>query len=254
MAKYFDPNYLLGKFEMFSLPHIIALLIVAALNVVMVLALKKVDSKKVNRYFCYILSFILLAQELSLNIWYICVGQWSVGHHLPLHLCGLAVVLSPIMLIKKKKLLYELFYFWGMGGAIQSILTPDNSYAFPHYRMIQTFVSHGAIIMAIIYMTFVEGYRPTFKSLVKTIVITNIYMGIIGLFNLLVNGNYLYICSPPDTPSIIDVLVKIFGPWPWYILGLEVIGIISLLVYYAPFAVKDLITRLRTNTRPALES
>jgi hypothetical protein len=64
MAKYFDPNYLLGKFEMFSLPHIIALLIVAALNVVMVLALKKVDSKKVNRYFCYILSFILLAQEL----------------------------------------------------------------------------------------------------------------------------------------------------------------------------------------------
>jgi len=102
MVQYFDPNYLLGEFRLFSLPHIIALLVVAALNVIMVLALKRVNSEKVNKYFCYILSFILLAQELSLNIWYICVGKWSVGHHLPLHLCGLAVVLSPIMLIGKK--------------------------------------------------------------------------------------------------------------------------------------------------------
>ncbi|MEJ2664365.1 MAG: TIGR02206 family membrane protein [Spirochaetia bacterium] len=250
MAKYFDPNYLAGKFEIFSLPHIIALLIVAALNVGMVLVLKKVDSKKVNRYFCYVLSFILLAQELSLNIWSLCIGTWSVGHNLPLHLCGLAVVLSPIMLIRKKKLLYELFYFWGMGGAIQSILTPDNGYAFPHYRMIQTFVSHGAIIMAVIYMTFVEGYRPTWKSVGKTIVITNIYMGIIAVFNLLVNGNYLYICAPPEIPTIIDVLVEIFGPWPWYIFGLEILGIISLVVYYSPFAIKDLITRLRAGPRP----
>jgi len=245
MAQYFDPNYLLGEFQLFSLPHIIALLVVAALNVIMVLALKRVNSEKVNKYFCYILSFILLAQELSLNIWYICVGKWSVGHHLPLHLCGLAVVLSPIMLIGKKKLLYELFYFWGMGGAIQSILTPDNAYGFPHYRILQTFVSHSAIIMAIIYMTFIEGYRPTFKSLIKTFVITNIYMGVIAVFNLLVGGNYLYICGPPETPTLIDFLIQVFGPWPWYIIGLEIIGIISFLVYYSPFLIKDLVTKIK---------
>jgi hypothetical integral membrane protein (TIGR02206 family) len=246
MAKYFDPHYLLGDFKLFSPTHIIALVIVAALNVIMVVALKKIDSKKVNKYFCYFLSFLLVAQELSLNIWYLCVGQWSVGYHLPLHLCGLAVVLSPIMLIWKKKLFYELFYFWGMGGAIQSILTPDNAYGFPHYRMIQTFFSHGAIIMAVIYMTFVEGYRPTFKSILKTLVITNIYLGIIAVFNLLVNGNYLFICRPPDTPTIIDFLVKIFGPWPWYVIGLEIIGVISLLVYYSPFLIKDLISNNRS--------
>jgi hypothetical integral membrane protein (TIGR02206 family) len=245
MAQYFDPEYLKDTFQLFSLQHIIALLVVAALNVIMVLVLKKADSKKVNTYFCYFLSFLLLAQELSLNIWHICCGTWSVGHHLPFHLCGLAVVLSPIMLIGKKKLLYELFYFWGMGGAIQSILTPDASYAFPHYRIIQTFVSHGAIIMAIIYMTFIEGYRPTFKSLIKTIVITNVYMGIIAVFNLLVGGNYLYICGPPETPSIIDLLIQVFGPWPWYIIGLEIIGIISLLVYYSPFAIKDGLSKLK---------
>jgi hypothetical integral membrane protein (TIGR02206 family) len=245
MTKYFDPEYLKGTFQLFSPQHIIALLVVAALNVIMVLALKKVNSKKVNTYFCYFLSFLLLTQELSLNFWYICVGEWSVGHHLPLHLCGLAVVLSPVMLIGKKKLLYELFYFWGLGGAIQSIITPDNAFGFPHYRMIQTFVSHGAIIMAIIYMTFIEGYRPTFKSLIKTIVITNIYMGVIAVFNLLVNGNYLYICGPPETPTIIDFLIQVFGPWPWYIIGLELIGIVSLLVYYSPFAIKDVLDKMK---------
>jgi len=99
--------------------------------------------------------------------------------------------------------------------------------------------------MAIIYMTFIEGYRPTFKSLIKTFVITNIYMGVIAVFNLLVGGNYLFICGPPETPTLIDFLIQVFGPWPWYIIGLEIIGIISFLVYYSPFLIKDLVTKIK---------
>lgn len=42
-------------------------------------------------------------------------------------------------------------------------LTSDlkiDMYAFPHFRFFQVFLSHGGIVTAAIYMTFIEGYRP----------------------------------------------------------------------------------------------
>jgi uncharacterized membrane protein YwaF len=30
-----------------------------------------------------------------------------------------------------------------------------------------------------------------------------------------------------------------FGPWPWYILTLEVMALFFYVIYYAPFAIRD---------------
>jgi uncharacterized membrane protein YwaF len=44
---------------------------------------------------------------------------------------------------------------------------------------------------------------------------------------------------PPETPSLIDLL----GPWPWYILSLEAIGLVTCVILYLPFAIKDWLAR-----------
>ncbi|MFA4839866.1 MAG: TIGR02206 family membrane protein, partial [Candidatus Neomarinimicrobiota bacterium] len=168
------------------------------------------------------------------------------GASLPLHLCGAAVILSAIMLVNKSYALYEIVYFWGLGGAIQALLTPDiGVYAFPHYRFFQFFVSHGSIVTASIFMTFDMNYRPKLRSIPKIFLITNCYMIFIAIFNYFTNGNYLFICHKPETASLIDVL----GPWPWYILSLEVVGIISFYIYYSPFAIKDYFVRSRVGKK-----
>jgi hypothetical integral membrane protein (TIGR02206 family) len=248
LGKYFSADYLEGEFELFSPAHIIVLLTLLALNVIMVVWQRRVERPSVRRGFRYALAVLLIGQEITLHLWHLSTGQWSVGRSLPLHLCGVSLVLSALMLVNDSYGIYELTYFWGFGGAIQALLTPDSTYGFPHYRFFQVFISHGAIVTASVYMTFVVGYRPRLRSIWKTFLITNAYAVVIGLFNWAVDGNYLFLCHKPETPSLLDVL----GPWPWYIVSLQFVGLAFFLALYAPFGLRDLIARLRgRNRRPA---
>lgn len=240
MAKYFMHDYPDGPFRFFSTSHLTALLIIIAINIILVLMMKRFGTRSREKIIGYILASILILQELSLNIWRLYTGHWAMGTSLPLHLCGAAVVLSAIMLVTKSYQLYEIVYFWGLGGAIQALLTPDiGPYAFPHYRFFHFFVSHGSIVTASIFATFIYGFRPQSRSIRKVFLITNIYMVFIAGFNYLFDGNYLFICRKPDTASLLDFM----GPWPWYIISLEIVGLISFYVYYSPFFIKDYFKR-----------
>lgn len=85
-------------------------------------------------------------------------------------------------------------------------------------------------------MTFIEGFRPFKKSILKTIIFSNIYMAVIAVVNILTGGNYLFLCHKPNNPSIMDYL----GPWPWYVFGLEAVGIVIMCILYLPFFIKDM--------------
>ena len=133
-------------------------------------------------------------------------------------------------------LTYPLIYFVGISSAIQPLLTPDSTiYGFPHYRMFQTFITHGGILTTSCYITFVEQYRPSWKSMLHLSIGINVYMVFVGLVNFWIGSNYLFIAHKPEMPSLLDVL----GPWPWYILGMEGIGFLSFLLLYTPFAIKN---------------
>lgn len=229
-------DYTGGQFKFFSLSHDLALLSLVAIVLAIYLMRKRLRVSQVDRFWRYSIASLLILQELSLNIWRLYNGTWTLQEALPLHLCGAAIIVSAIMLVTRKYSLYELSYFWGMSGAIQAMLTPDiGIYSFPHYRFFQFFLSHGLIIIACLYMTFVSQYRPVFKSIGRTFIVTNIYMVFIAGFNYLTGSNYLFICSKPETGSLLDIM----GPWPWYIFSLELMAVVSFLIYYAPFAVQN---------------
>jgi hypothetical integral membrane protein (TIGR02206 family) len=155
---------------------------------------------------------------------------------LPLHVCSILIWLSGFMLIFGNYVVYEFAYFMGIGAAIQYLLTPDlGIYGFPHFRYFQTFLSHGILLISAIYMTVVEGFRPTWKSLLRVTIGANIYMAIVYPINLWLGSNYLMINSKPATASLLDVLPE----WPVYILYMEAIGLVTFLILYLPFAIKD---------------
>jgi len=155
---------------------------------------------------------------------------------LPLHACSVLIWLAGFMLIKKNFCVYEFAYFLGIGGALQALLTPDiGIYGFPHFRFIQTCISHGLLLTSAIYMTVVEGFRPTWQSLKRVIIFLNIYMLAVFGVNQLVGSNYLFVARKPPGPTLLDALPE----WPVYIFYIEAIGLVMFLLLYLPFAVND---------------
>jgi len=143
------------------------------------------------------------------------------------------------MLITKNYRLFEFNYFAGIGGALQAIITPDITRNFPHFEFIQLFLAHALIILSVLYMIFINKYLPAWKSLIRALIATNICMGIIYIFNIFSGANYMYVNHQPDFPSIIDILVDLFGTHPWYIIGLELIAFIVFIILLIPVCIYE---------------
>jgi hypothetical integral membrane protein (TIGR02206 family) len=235
MVDFFAANYQGPAFELFGTVHFAALGALILFNLFF-LGFKNAsdNTKSIIRW---LLALILLGNEIAWHYWNYVFGKWTIQTMLPLHLCSLLVWTGALMLLTKNYRIYEFMYFMGIAGAIQALATPGiGNYNFPHFVFLQYFLSHGLIITSAIYMTVVEGFRPTWKSMVRVAIWMNIYVVIVYFINIAIDSNYLMINYKPDTPSLLDLLPE----WPIYILYMELIGVISVFLLYLPFAAKDL--------------
>ena len=235
MNDLFAADYSGKPFHFLGTAHLTVLGSIILLNLLLFL-FRTHFSAKTRRNIRYAMAIVLFFNEVGYHIWRISTGTWTVQRMLPLHLCAVLVWLSIVMLLSRSTRLYEFSYFLGIAGATQALLTPEaGQYGFPHYRWCQTFLSHAILVTVPLYVTFVEGFRPSWKSMARVLVTLNIYAVFVGIVNALVGSNYLYIARKPDIPTLLDAL----GPWPWYILAMEAIGLALCLLLYLPFAIKD---------------
>ncbi|MUG66273.1 TIGR02206 family membrane protein [Paenibacillus campinasensis] len=189
----------------------------------------------------------LLLPEAALHIWYGVKGVWNPATSLPLELCSLTLFLSAALLITGADKLYPLVYFAGIGGAMQAILTPSLDYSFPHFRFFHFFIIHSAIILTALYMTWVRKYRPTWRSIGWTMLFLNGAALAVGLINMALGSNYMFLMRKPETSSLLDLL----GPHPYYILAEELIVLMLFVVMYALFfALPSRVARYRKRAAP----
>ncbi|MCU0519564.1 MAG: TIGR02206 family membrane protein [Anaerolineae bacterium] len=239
MTQFFAGDYAGAPFELFGAPHLVALAIVALINIA-VLAFGRRTPEPWRLRIRFGLAALLIVDEAVWHLWNITTGQWSIQTTLPLHLCSVMVFLSAIMLATKSYPLFEFAYLLGIAGALQALLTPDaGRYGFPHLRFFQVIVSHGSIVTAAVYMAAVEGFRPTVQSIKRVLVRGNLYALAVYGVNVLIGSNYLFIARKPETASLLDVLPS----WPWYLPILELLALLMIGLLYLPYAIKDLRSR-----------
>jgi hypothetical integral membrane protein (TIGR02206 family) len=160
--------------------------------------------------------------------------------NLPISVCGWAVVFCSFMVIGKTQSLFDISYFWLLCGSIFALITPTPlTYTGPtRFRYYQFWAEHLLGYVAIFYMIFVHGMRPTMKSAIRSWV----YLAVLGVIAFFTNrylgpgANYLFLAKPEDTPSVLDILP------PNFLLRtcIMVVAITALFfVAYLPWLLKD---------------
>ena len=210
--------YFFGKgeteeFTNFTLAHLLPILVAAGVIALIWFFRKSLQAnEKLDTTLRWVLAFALIITEMS-YYWRL-VGVPSLGpnpiDHLPISVCGWAVIFCSYMIVTKNQTLFDISYFFLLCATIFALITPTViTYTGPtRFRYYQFWLEHTLGYVAIFYLMFVHKFRPTVKSAVKSFSAFAV-LGFVALFanNLLGPGaNYLYVARPEDTPSILDIL------------------------------------------------
>ena len=169
-----------------------------------------------------ILATVIVVNELWYWVYQIGRGAWTFPRDLPLQICDLAVLLVGWALWQPhRRRLTEIAYCWGAAGTLQALLTPDLPAQIPLWYFLKFFLTHCGVVVGVICLAGALGWRPQRGAVWRMLLVTDIYAAVIGIFNVIYGTNYLYLCAKPVRPSLLDWL----GPWPWYILSLQVVGV-----------------------------
>tara|TARA_Y100000590_G_scaffold402543_1_gene488380 strand:- start:1076 stop:1786 length:711 start_codon:yes stop_codon:yes gene_type:complete len=179
---------------------------------------------------------IILLELIKPFIWSSMDYPWI--RLLPIHMCSLSGFFIGVFLLTKRRLFFEVAFFWGIGGGINALITPDVTLTFPDPKYILFFLGHGLLIVNIGYACIALNNRPTFESVKNGIYVTLAILPVIYLLNILLGppANYWYLgAKPTEGQSVMDF----FPDPPLHIPFLIIIGAFLFLLIYSPYWIYD---------------
>jgi len=218
------------QFKIFGLQHLAVLLILVSLSLFVAWGARP-HFGAIHRWIGRALAFLLLVYAAALYLQQILSGDLNASHSLPMQLCDWVLLACLATLLRPNVLTAEISYFWGLSGALQALLTPDAMQAFPSWRFVQFFWGHGIILLCIVYFIAGRKYRPRPNSILRMMLALQIYAIAAASIDLAFGWNYGYLLHKPAGASLFDYL----GPWPWYLLSLEAIGLVNFWLLALPW-------------------
>jgi hypothetical integral membrane protein (TIGR02206 family) len=211
-------------------PYLVAVLTVLAGGGALCVAARRSPGRWVVRT-GRMISLLLVADAVSYVVSELLARTWSPATDLPLALCDVAVLVAAAACWWRRPLLVELTYFWGLAGTLQAVITPDLSGGFPHLVFFQYLAGHLGIVLAAFYLVVGLRIVPRPGSVRTVFAITLAYTAIVGLVDTLSGANYMFLRRPPGNWTLLRVL----GPWPWYLLSAAVVALALLGALNLPF-------------------
>ncbi|MCK6459249.1 MAG: TIGR02206 family membrane protein [Planctomycetes bacterium] len=201
-------------------PAHLALLALSALGMAAAAACgRRLRDRPAASPFTRSLAYVIVAAMAADPIVRHMYGELTLARALPLQLCDAAAAVCALALWTRRLVLFELAYFWGLGGVTQAMLTPPGS--IPGADDPDTwryFVVHAAALAGVFHLLGM-GLRPRRGSSRRATLLTMAYAAAVGAIDWALGANYMWLCRKPEG-SILDL----FGPWPWYILGGTAVG------------------------------
>lgn len=217
-----------SPFTLFGAGHLAGLTAVAAAAVAAAVLVRRnpASAKPIRITFA-----TLLIVNAAATLLYKLREGITFPHGLPLHLSDVVVIIVIVALVSGVRWSVELAYYWALTGGVFALLTPDLEHALPSLPSLQFFVSHGAVIVAVVVLVWGERRTPRRGSAWRAFAWLNAYAALIGVFNWLFESNYLYLRHKPAGETLLDYM----GPWPVYLLAAEVLAVVLFQLLALPF-------------------
>ncbi len=212
-----------GNFKYWSFAHFAPIVLFA---IAVYLTYRYRDSLrnwKHEENFRFILAAIMLFAEMSYFWRLLYVGSSDPPEvapdlldKLPLQVCEWTCIFAVFMIMKKSKALYPICFYVCLTIGIFPVLTPSviTTTGPAYYRYYQYWLEHMLPPFAVLYMTFVHGFRPTKKGIISAVG----FMSVLMVFALICNANipganYLYLAdgTADGGGSIMDPIRNMVG-------------------------------------------
>lgn len=226
---------LIDRVRIGSFEHLIPIVLALCLAVGLIQIAKRKCSKIQQVRIFHALACFVSATIIVFNIYLLGKGQYNVQTDLPLYLCSFMALIVPVYTYYRKYWMYEILLFWVIAGTSQGVITPDIAEGFPSFDYFRYWIVHLGLLTIMFYATFVFNERPKFRSLFRSILALQLYVGIIIVMNYLLDANYIYLNQKPNSSSLLDYL----GDWPYYIIVVQLFLIPYFILIYLPFYIEE---------------
>lgn len=212
-------------FAPFGIEHWIIFSVYSLLTLGILYYSKKNDAIRVyHKPLIGFLAFITVLQLVKPFI-RIHFGLFDIKDDLPFHLCNMLPLLMLIAVSRQSKFWFSMFSFWIIVGTTQSLITPTLTESFPHYESIRYWTVHFGLTFAALFGWIVFKWIPTYKEAFQSWALLNLMALGMYFINLALQSNYWYLMGKPGE----DTALGAMWPWPYYLLQLEMISLVSFL-------------------------
>ncbi|MEY2527288.1 MAG: hypothetical protein QOE73_2059 [Verrucomicrobiota bacterium] len=227
------------EFQPYGLAHLTVILLTIGLPFVLAAIVRRTRSKKLERPIVIALSALLVLNYVAYMMLVGRFGAVSWQQVLPLQLCDWGMIVVIVAMLSGNQRWFEVAYFWGLGGTLQALLTPNLPYGFPDFRFFSFFISHAGIIIGVIFLMLVHKYRPRPMSIVRVFAWTEFYYVITMMADAYTGYNYGFLLHKPEAFSILSFL----SDWrPLYLVQMHGVALLFFIALYLPFAIVDLVS------------
>jgi hypothetical integral membrane protein (TIGR02206 family) len=230
-------------FKPYGLAHLVVIALTISLPFILGAFVRKSRWPRSERIIANLFAGLLVLNYLGYEIYLAATQGLAWQKARPFQLCDWAMIAVIVALLTGRLRWLEVAYFWGIGGTLQAILTPDLKFAFPHIGFFTFFIAHCGIVVAIAFMMMMKRFRPHWSSIVRTFAWSELYFALTITVDLITGENYGYLMHKPAAASLLDVLSD---NWVPYILQMHLLALIFFVVLYLPFAIYDAITSARS--------
>ena len=225
-------------FHAFSPAHLVVIFLTIAVPLGLAAAVRASGSRWLERVVSTSLAACLAMNYLgaAIFLWHHHHLYWA--EMLPFQLCDWAMFVIIVALINGRRSWFEIAYFWGIGGTLQAIITPNLPFGFPDFRFFSFFIAHSGIVTGVIFLMATRGYRPHIFSIVRTFAWSELYFAVTLFVDFVTGVNYGFLLHKPEMFSLLSYL----SDWrPLYLLQMHGLALLFFSALYVPFAFADLL-------------